>query len=69
MFMLSSGGLHLVTTPDPEIICLAAALQDHWKIDRMAPGHCTGESAFAVFHKAFGNQYVCAGLGSVIDLP
>jgi 7,8-dihydropterin-6-yl-methyl-4-(beta-D-ribofuranosyl)aminobenzene 5'-phosphate synthase len=63
------GGLHLVTMPDPEITRLAAALHDHWKIDRMAPGHCTGEPAFAVFHKAFGDQYVYAGLGSVIELP
>ncbi len=63
------GGLHLVTMPDMDIAGLAAALHDHWKIDRMAPGHCTGEPAFAVFHKAFGDQYVYAGLGSVIDLP
>jgi 7,8-dihydropterin-6-yl-methyl-4-(beta-D-ribofuranosyl)aminobenzene 5'-phosphate synthase len=63
------GGLHLVTTPDPEVTRLTAALHHHWKIDRMAPGHCTGEPAFAVFHKAFGDKYVYAGLGSVIELP
>jgi 7,8-dihydropterin-6-yl-methyl-4-(beta-D-ribofuranosyl)aminobenzene 5'-phosphate synthase len=63
------GGLHLVTTPDPEIQRLASALHDHWKIDRMAPGHCTGEPAFSVFQKAFGDQYVYAGLGDVIELP
>jgi 7,8-dihydropterin-6-yl-methyl-4-(beta-D-ribofuranosyl)aminobenzene 5'-phosphate synthase len=63
------GGLHLVTTPDPEITRLGAALHDHWKIDRMAPGHCTGEPAFNEFQKVFGDQYVYAGLGSVIELP
>jgi 7,8-dihydropterin-6-yl-methyl-4-(beta-D-ribofuranosyl)aminobenzene 5'-phosphate synthase len=63
------GGLHLVTTPDPEITRLGAALHDHWKIDRMAPGHCTGEPAFTEFQKVFGDQYVYAGLGSVIELP
>jgi len=63
------GGLHLVTAPDPEITRLAAALHNHWKIDRMAPGHCTGEPAFAVLHKAFGDQYLYAGLGSVVELP
>ena len=63
------GGLHLVTTPDPEITRLAAVLHDQWKVDRMAPGHCTGEPAFAAFHKAFGDQYIYAGLGSVIELP
>jgi 7,8-dihydropterin-6-yl-methyl-4-(beta-D-ribofuranosyl)aminobenzene 5'-phosphate synthase len=63
------GGLHLVTTPDPEITRLAAALHDQWKVDRMAPGHCTGEPAFAAFHKAFGDHYLYAGLGSVMELP
>jgi 7,8-dihydropterin-6-yl-methyl-4-(beta-D-ribofuranosyl)aminobenzene 5'-phosphate synthase len=63
------GGLHLVTTPDPEITRLGAALHDHWKIDRMAPGHCTGEPAFTEFQKVFGDQYVYAGLGTVIELP
>jgi 7,8-dihydropterin-6-yl-methyl-4-(beta-D-ribofuranosyl)aminobenzene 5'-phosphate synthase len=63
------GGLHLVTTPDPEITRLSAALHDHWKIDRIAPGHCTGEPAFAAFQKAFGDQYVYAGLGIVLELP
>jgi 7,8-dihydropterin-6-yl-methyl-4-(beta-D-ribofuranosyl)aminobenzene 5'-phosphate synthase len=63
------GGLHLVTTPDPEIARLATVLHDQWKVDRMAPGHCTGEPAFAEFHKAFGDQYIYAGLGSVIELP
>jgi 7,8-dihydropterin-6-yl-methyl-4-(beta-D-ribofuranosyl)aminobenzene 5'-phosphate synthase len=63
------GGLHLVTTPDAEIARLATALHDQWKVDRMAPGHCTGEPAFAAFQKAFGDQYIYAGLGNVIELP
>jgi len=63
------GGLHLVTTPDPEITRLATALHDQWKVDRMAPGHCTGEPAFAAFRTAFGDHYLYAGLGSVIELP
>ena len=63
------GGLHLVTTPDPEITRVVAALHDQWKVDRMAPGHCTGEPAFAAFHKVFGEKYLYTGLGSVIELP
>ena len=63
------GGLHLVTTPDPEIRRLATALHDQWKVDRMAAGHCTGEPAFAAFRKAFGDHYLYAGLGSVIEIP
>ena len=63
------GGLHLVTTPDPEITRLVTVLHDQWKVDRMAAGHCTGEPAFAALRKAFGDRYLYAGLGSVIDLP
>lgn len=63
------GGLHLVTTPDPEIARLTTALHDQWKVDRLAAGHCTGEPAFAAFRKAFGDHYLYAGLGSVIELP
>jgi len=63
------GGLHLVTTPDPEIARLTTALHDQWKVDRLAAGHCTGEPAFAAFRKAFGDYYLYAGLGSVIELP
>ena len=63
------GGLHLVTTPDPEIARVTTALHDQWKVDRLAAGHCTGEPAFAAFRKAFGDHYLYAGLGSVIELP
>jgi 7,8-dihydropterin-6-yl-methyl-4-(beta-D-ribofuranosyl)aminobenzene 5'-phosphate synthase len=62
------GGLHLVATPDPEIERIAAALHDRWKIDLLAPGHCTGEPAFDVLSRVFGDRYVYAGLGTVIDL-
>jgi 7,8-dihydropterin-6-yl-methyl-4-(beta-D-ribofuranosyl)aminobenzene 5'-phosphate synthase len=63
------GGLHLVKTPDPEIERLANALHNEWKIDRIAPGHCTGEPAFAKLKQVFGDSYVYAGLGSRVDIP
>ena len=63
------GGLHLVTTPDAEIERVATALHDRWHVDRMAPGHCTGEPAFAALQRVFKDKYVYAGLGSTIDLP
>jgi len=63
------GGLHLVKTPDAEIERLVNALHDKWKIDRIAPGHCTGEPAFAKLKQAFGESYLYAGLGSRVDIP
>ena len=41
------GGLHLVTTPVVEIDALVENLKTKWKVQRIAPGHCTGEPAFA----------------------
>ncbi|HXY69301.1 MAG TPA: MBL fold metallo-hydrolase [Gemmatimonadales bacterium] len=63
------GGLHLVTTPDSEIARVAAALHDRWHIDRIAPGHCTGEPAFLALRRTFDAAYVYAGLGTAIDVP
>jgi 7,8-dihydropterin-6-yl-methyl-4-(beta-D-ribofuranosyl)aminobenzene 5'-phosphate synthase len=63
------GGLHLVTTPDAEIERVVTALRDRWHVDRIAPGHCTGEPAFAALQRAFGMQYAYAGLGSTIEVP
>ncbi|MFN2579297.1 MAG: MBL fold metallo-hydrolase [Pyrinomonadaceae bacterium] len=63
------GGLHLVTTPDVEIERIATALRERWKVDLIAPGHCTGEPAFAALQKAFGERYLYAGLGTVLKLP
>ena len=66
---LVAGGLHLVTTPDAEIDRLTAALRDEWKVRRIAPGHCTGEVAFAALRRVYGGRYTFAGVGTVISLP
>jgi 7,8-dihydropterin-6-yl-methyl-4-(beta-D-ribofuranosyl)aminobenzene 5'-phosphate synthase len=58
------GGLHLVTASDPDVAAAVASLHDTWKVDYVAPGHCTGEPAFTALEKAFGDRYVYAGLGS-----
>jgi len=63
------GGLHLVTSPDTTISRISAALQEGWRIDAIAPGHCTGEPAFAALRRRFGAHYVYAGLGTVTKLP
>ena len=62
------GGLHLVTTPVEEIDVLAENLKTKWKVERIAPGHCTGEPAFARLKKAYGEKYLYAGLGTKVKL-
>lgn len=62
-------GLHQIQKLDPEVERIAAVLHDQYKLERVAPGHCTGEPEFAALKRAFGNHYVYAGVGSVVDLP
>ncbi len=65
-FYLVFGGLHLVTTPPEEIDTLVGNLKTKWKLEKIAPGHCTGEPAFARLQKAYGENYLYAGLGTSI---
>jgi 7,8-dihydropterin-6-yl-methyl-4-(beta-D-ribofuranosyl)aminobenzene 5'-phosphate synthase len=62
------GGLHLVTTPVEEIDTLAENLKTKWKVQKIAPGHCTGEPAFARLKKAYGGNYLYAGLGTKLEV-
>jgi 7,8-dihydropterin-6-yl-methyl-4-(beta-D-ribofuranosyl)aminobenzene 5'-phosphate synthase len=62
------GGLHLVTANDSEISEVTASLHDTWKVAYVAPGHCTGEPAFAALKRAFGDQYLYAGLGTQLNI-
>ena len=62
------GGLHLVTTPLGEIDALVENLKTKWKVQKIAPGHCTGEPAFARLKKAYGENYLYAGLGTKLEV-
>jgi 7,8-dihydropterin-6-yl-methyl-4-(beta-D-ribofuranosyl)aminobenzene 5'-phosphate synthase len=60
------GGFHLVVTSDPDISNIVAALHDRFKVEYVAPGHCTGEPAFTALQKVFGDRYLYAGLGTTL---
>jgi 7,8-dihydropterin-6-yl-methyl-4-(beta-D-ribofuranosyl)aminobenzene 5'-phosphate synthase len=63
-----AGGFHLVVTNDADIEKVVVALHDTDKVEYVAPGHCTGEPAFAALKKAFGDRYLYAGLGTTVQL-
>jgi 7,8-dihydropterin-6-yl-methyl-4-(beta-D-ribofuranosyl)aminobenzene 5'-phosphate synthase len=65
---LIAGGLHLVVTSDPDIEKIIVALHDTFRVESIAPGHCTGEPAFTALKKAFGDHYLYAGLGTILSL-
>jgi 7,8-dihydropterin-6-yl-methyl-4-(beta-D-ribofuranosyl)aminobenzene 5'-phosphate synthase len=62
------GGFHLVISSDQEIADIVTALHERFKVDYVAPGHCTGEPAFAALRRAFGDHYLYAGLGTTLSL-
>jgi len=61
-----AGGFHLVVAQDPAIEKVVTALHDTYKVDYIAPGHCTGEPTFAALQKSFGDRYLYAGLGTTL---
>ena len=63
------GGFHLVDIADADVSRMAISFRDKWKIERMSPGHCTGQFAFSEFIRVYGSKFDQAGLGSVIALP
>ncbi len=64
-----AGGFHPVTANDSDIQQIVTALHDTYKVEYVAPGHCTGEPAFSALKKAFGERYLYAGLGTTLELP
>src|SRR5579862_2003684 len=63
-----TGGFHLVAAQDPVIEKVANTLHDTYKVDFIAPGHCTGEPTFTALQKAFGDRYLYAGLGTTLSM-
>jgi 7,8-dihydropterin-6-yl-methyl-4-(beta-D-ribofuranosyl)aminobenzene 5'-phosphate synthase len=63
-----AGGFHLVVASDPDIDKIVVTLRDTYRVEFVAPGHCSGEPAFAALQKAFGDRYLFAGLGTSLAL-
>jgi 7,8-dihydropterin-6-yl-methyl-4-(beta-D-ribofuranosyl)aminobenzene 5'-phosphate synthase len=61
---LIAGGFHLVVASDDAISKIVATLKDTFKVENIAPGHCTGEPTFAALRQAFGDRYIYAGVGT-----
>ena len=65
---LVAGGFHLVVSKDPDIEQIVSSLRDTYKVEYVAPGHCTGEPTFTALKKAFSDRYLYAGLGTTFTL-
>jgi 7,8-dihydropterin-6-yl-methyl-4-(beta-D-ribofuranosyl)aminobenzene 5'-phosphate synthase len=62
------GGTHLLPANDSQIRSIATSLRDNLSVRFIAPGHCTGEPAFAILKDSFGDDYLYAGLGTTLLL-
>jgi 7,8-dihydropterin-6-yl-methyl-4-(beta-D-ribofuranosyl)aminobenzene 5'-phosphate synthase len=62
------GGFHLLDQPEAEVRQIATAMQA-MGVAYVSATHCTGKTAVRVFRDVFGDRYVNAGVGAVIDLP
>ncbi|MGC1239957.1 MAG: MBL fold metallo-hydrolase [Chryseosolibacter sp.] len=65
---LVGGGFHLIPYNRVYIEGLAQRMKDVYKIELVAPAHCTGHLGFSVFQKTFGEGYRFFGLGESIKL-
>ncbi len=63
-----AGGFHLVVAEDTAIEKVAKSLHDTYKVDYIAPGHCTGEPTFTALQRMFGDRYLYAGLGTTLGV-
>ena len=61
------GGLHYVVAPDDAVARLVSALKDTFKVENIAPSHCTGEPTFAALKRAFADRYIYAGVGTTLQ--
>jgi len=62
---LVMGGFHLISASDGTIGKIIAELQS-LGVEHVAPSHCTGDGARALFREAWGTDFLDGGLGSSI---
>lgn len=65
--LLLMGGFHLRSTSKSDIEHI---LRDFRRlgVEQVAPSHCTGETAIAMFEREYGENFIQAGAGKVIQL-
>ncbi|MGQ9616685.1 MAG: MBL fold metallo-hydrolase [Spirochaetota bacterium] len=64
---LITGGFHLGGSSEREIDLIITELKS-FGVQKVGPGHCTGELAIQKFKEAWGKNFVDAGCGAVIKI-
>ena len=61
------GGFHLASKSEKEIHQIISELRE-LRVKKVAPCHCSGDTARRLFKEAFGADYIEAGVGKIIDI-
>lgn len=64
---LVMGGFHLMNKDEKTIKSIVHAFRQH-NIERVAPTHCTGKEALALFKKAYENNFLEVRVGNTIEV-
>ena len=56
------GGFHLRSSPQDEIRIISTKLRQHG-VKQIAPSHCTGNDAMAIFRQEWGEEFLSFNLG------
>ncbi|MBN2059704.1 MAG: MBL fold metallo-hydrolase [Deltaproteobacteria bacterium] len=62
------GGFHLTGKSTKEITAIVEQL-DKLNVKRVAPCHCSGNTARDLFKRHYGNNYIECGVGLLLDIP
>ena len=62
---LVMGGFHLIDTPQGDVELISRRLRE-LGVKKLAPSHCTGDQAIALFKKDFGKNFIPLGVGKEI---
>jgi len=62
------GGFHLMGKSPKEITEIAKQL-DELKVERIAPCHCSGDTARELFRYYYGQNYIECGAGLALEIP
>jgi 7,8-dihydropterin-6-yl-methyl-4-(beta-D-ribofuranosyl)aminobenzene 5'-phosphate synthase len=65
---LLAGGFHLIPYDRSYVTALAGRLKGELGVETIAPAHCTGSLAFAIFRESYGTGYRFFGLGETLGL-
>jgi 7,8-dihydropterin-6-yl-methyl-4-(beta-D-ribofuranosyl)aminobenzene 5'-phosphate synthase len=65
---LLMGGFHLLGKDKAGIQAIIHNLKSQG-VEKVAPSHCTGNKAIALFREAWDDDFIEGGCGAVIELP